>query len=297
MPVMAPVWSSQTEKGIRYLSYTILLFLLAGVIGILMIAALAPVLAALAGAAQTGTIDPSILGALGGFLAAACGLFIVSLVGLIMGLIGLLALHKGGVEFGPEHAKRIDHGIIVLIIGILVPLIGGVAVSAAAIGSGLGVPGSSLTIPTLNPGAIAGSIALGAFQAILVGLFLIWSVERLVDPPAFRRAYLALALGIAGSVAGGSVSLTLLVMGSFPIRLEDLAALIVVESLLSQGFSIPSLALWYSVYSGVLRRFRQRELQPAPPGWIYPPPMYYPAAPYTPPPAPPSPPPGEPPKT
>jgi len=80
---------------------------------------------------------------------------IVYVIGLVFGLLGLVSIHKGRDEFGPEHAKRLDRGIIVLILGIFVPAAIG---AAGSVGGGvLGGGSVGFTPRTSFASAAAGS--------------------------------------------------------------------------------------------------------------------------------------------
>ncbi|HLE45944.1 MAG TPA: hypothetical protein VI915_03000 [Thermoplasmata archaeon] len=130
---MMYAYPSQTEKGLRYASYSMILFLVAALLGVVLIVALMPILAAVLTMPPGGTPDPSIIGAALGVLAAACALVVVELIALILGLVGLIAIHRGKMEFGPEHSQKVDRAVLVLVFGIVLPIIGGAV--AGSIGS------------------------------------------------------------------------------------------------------------------------------------------------------------------
>ncbi len=275
-------YPSQTEKGVRHVSYAMILFLIVSALGIVLVLALMPLLAAIL-AAPGGVPDPSIIGSLIAVLAAGCGIAVMELVGGILGLLGVLALSRGKMEFGPDHAQRFDRAVIVLVFGIILPIIGGGL--AGTIGSL--VPGTSVL-------ATVGS-ALGIAGAALIGLFLLWSVEGLAAPDKRQLGMVALILGVVAGIAALVVEVVVLYTVPIPTRPEDITFIFFVPSVVGYGISIVSIGLWYVVYKSVLDRFTRGELQPIPPVPMYPapyaPPYAQPYAPYYPPPYVPAPPP------
>ena len=289
-----PVFVSQTEKGIRNISIAMVIFLVVQVLLIGLLAALFPLIASVTVGGLTG--DPNLITALFAFVALVCVLALVYVIGLIFGLIGLLALHKGRDEFGPAHAQKIDRGIVVLILGIFIPIVVGSIGSSGALGSG--AVGLSPNLTLVSAGA---SLASGVLGSLLVGLFLMWSVEALATPVLRMRAMIALVLGIGSGAAGGAASLVVLSVVPIPTNPSQLGNfyLFLIPGMISAGISVASLALWFLTYRGVLDRFKRGELRAAPP-MVYPPaymppyPQY--ATPYPPPvPPPQAPPPAQPP--
>ena len=148
---MMYAYPSQTEKGLRYASYSMILFLVAALLGVVLIVALMPILAAVLTMPPGGTPDPSIIGAALGVLAAACALVVVELIALILGLVGLIAIHRGKMEFGPEHSQKVDRAVLVLVFGIVLPIIGGaVAGSIGSLASTVSVVSVAGTITTID---------------------------------------------------------------------------------------------------------------------------------------------------
>ncbi len=279
-------YPSQTEKGVRNASYAMILFLVANLLAIVLVLALMPLIAAVFTMPPGGTPDPALVGTILGVVAAGCGLLIIELVGAIMGLLGLIAINRGKMEFGPEHSQRVDRGVIALVVGIILPIIGGVVVGTLGAAGGLGS-----IVPSMNPIAASASAAIGIAGTILVGLFLLWTVEKLVTPDKRRLGIIALVLGVVAGVAAAVTQLVVLYTVPLPTRPQDFSFLFVVPSAVGGGISTISVALWYMMYRSVSDRFKRGELQPIPPTPMYPPPYAQPYAPYYPPPYAPAPPP------
>ncbi len=276
---------SQTEKGIRQISYAILAFLITNVLSIVVVLALLPII----GDVLAGHFTPGMLGAAIGILVGACALLIVELIGLIFGLLGLVAVHRGRNEFGPEHGKMLDRATIVLVVGIVLGIAGNVYVG---VGGAL-VPSTSLA----TEGA---SLGIGIAEAVLVGLFLLWAVDALNTPPGKTRGLIALILGSLSGVIALAVAVIVFAMIPSGASLQDYVVALIAPSAVGVVLSIISIVLWYMIYRDILRRFASGEIRPAPPTPMYPPPYpgyapppYVPAAPYYPPPQ--APPPQQPP--
>lgn len=290
--------AGQTEKGLRLLSYAIILALVVNALFAVILLALFPFIA-LVSTLDPNTIDPnepallsSILGAVFALLAAACAVLIIGLVGLILGIVGLVSLNRGKQEFGVEHAQRIDRAVFMVILGFLVPIIAGVAIGVGTVVTT--TPG----VPAFSLGSAVGSVILGIVGTVLVGLFLLWSVETLATPNLRRLGLYAIIVGIIASTSGG-LTIGLLATSPIPTTPQDFTLLWLVPGLLTYSLSVVSLGLWYIAYRGVLGRFASGALRP-----MIPPPLYPPTPPYPPgywPPAqqvpPPQQPPQEPPKT
>jgi hypothetical protein len=281
---------SETESGIRYLSYALILFAIYSAASIALQFVLFPLIAALMTSGPGNPPDPAFVGRMFALAGAGCAVSLVSLVGAILGLIGLMGVYRGGDEFGPEQRRRIERGLIVVILGIVVSFIGPGVLSSFTLASS---PFSgSAFVPRFNPVFILGGLALGLLQVILMGLFLLWTVELLASPSDLIRARLAFLLGIVGVCAGSFAALAIFAVVPLPTRLEEVTPLFLAPSAITQGISIVSLVVWYLAYHGVLERFRRRELVARPPVMYVPYyPGYYPPAYPMPPSASPSPPP------
>lgn len=292
-------YPSQTEKGVRYVSYAIILFLIVGILTAVLYVVLWPLIAMVT-TLDPNTFDPNdpgfgaLLGAVLAVAAMGCGIAVMALVGLILGLIGLIGVNKGKIEFGPAHAQRVDRALIMLLLGIIVPTVGSFILSFALAGSVTTTPGLGGFTPVLDVAYAAGSLVLAVVGAVLVGLFLLWSVEALTTPETRKLGVAALALGITSAAVTSVITFVLLAAVPIPTRPEDVTILFAVPGIAGQGISVASLGLWYVMYRRILERFRRGELRAAPPAPMYMPP--YPPAygppmqPQPPPPMPPQPP-------
>ncbi len=282
---------SQTEKGVRYLLYAAVAALVAGVLSVVLDIAIVPMYLSLPPSSGW-TIDPAFLIVALTIEAAGCGIDIILVVALALGLLGFVALREGGTEFGPDRPQRMDRALVAGIVGGVLPLFGyffGGATSFSSITASFGST-SSLVAQGLG---IAGSV--------LLGLAVLWAMEPLVSPAGRKHAFLAIGLGVSSGAAALAlsfiVSRTILIV----VSPRDLMYF-VVPAVVGGVVSVASLVLWCAVFRGVLNRFRSGELRPAVrmpfvpmywPGYVpgYPPP-YVPAPvyPQPPPPQPPVPP-------
>ncbi len=279
---------SQTEKGIRQISYAILCFLITGIISIVVVVLILPLLSSFI----TGNVNPGMLGAAVGILVGACSLLIVELIGLIFGLLGLISVHHGRNEFPPEHGKLLDRATIALVVGIILPIIGSFYTTLAGVGLG----GNIVPATTLAEAGITSG--LGIVGSVLIGLFLMWLVESMNTPAGKQRALIALILGVVSGIIALVIDVAVFVaMPAVVTRPQDFIGYLILPAIAGGAVSVISIVLWYMVYREVLARFKTGEVRPAPPMPMYPPPYpgfappYVPAAPYYPPPQPPAPPP------
>src|SRR3989304_6181095 len=116
----------------------------------------------------------------------------------------------------------------------------------------------------------AGGAPAGIVGAILMGLFLLWTVEGLAAPDKRQLGVIALIVGVAAGVAALVANVFVLYTVPIPTRPQDFSVLLVVPSVVGSGISLISVGLWYVVYRRVLDRFRRGELQAIPPVPMYP---------------------------
>ncbi|TLZ66052.1 MAG: hypothetical protein E6K16_02250, partial [Methanobacteriota archaeon] len=231
-----PAYPSQTEKGLRNISIAMVVFLLVQILIIGLLLAVAPIIAQVS---VGGNPTPELIAAALTLLALVCVLVIVYIIGLVFGLIGLTAIHKGRDEFGPEHAKRLDRSIIVLILGIFIPAaITGIGSAGGAFGAG-----SVGLTARISFASAAASLAGGIVGSLLVGLFLLWSIEALTTPLLRARAMIALVLGIVAGAAGGAAYLIVLATVPAPTTPAGYQPFIL-PGVVSPAISVISLAVW-----------------------------------------------------
>lgn len=283
--------TGHTGKAVRYVSYTILLFLIVDALFVVVLVALFPFIA-LVSTIDPATLDPNdptlanVLGAAFALLAGVCVILIVGLIGLIFGILGLVSLNRGKQEFGTEHSQRVDRAIIVVILGVIAPIIGGLAIGAGTFLTATpGVQDFSLASTT-------GSTVVGIIAVVLVGLFLLWSIESLATPKLRQLGLYALVAGILSAVSSGALTLGLIATTPVPTTPQEFTLTWLLPGILGYVISVVSLSLWYMAYRGVLRRFASGELRAAVPPPYMPapgayPPGYWPPAQQVPPPQPP----------
>src|SRR3989304_5166503 len=217
----------------------------------------------------------------------ANALGIVFILALMPLLAEVLTLPPGGVPsagfFGGLIAvAAAGCGLLVVepVGALLVPTIGGIF--AGSVGS---------IVPSVSLVSAAAGASAGIVGAILMGLFLLWTVEGLAAPDKRQLGVIALIVGVAAGVAALVANVFVLYTVPIPTRPQDFSVLLVVPSVVGSGISLISVGLWYVVYRSVLDRFRRGELQAIPPVPMYPMPYAQPYAPYYPPPYVPAPPP------
>ncbi len=272
---------SQTEKGIRHVSNAMVVFLVLGIVDVAVVSFLEPILPA---APTNMTAIATAIAIVG----ATCGVFVAEIVGAVLALLGVLALHRGRSEFGPGHERLVDRGILVLVLGVILP----VAASNLLWAVGTSVGAVPRATPNLDPWIIATTSGLGVMASLFAGLFLLWTIEGLATPEGRKRGIIALALGVASGIVGGVSGAVVAATTPVPTGPGNFAYAFLLPNFLATAISVVSILLWYGTYRGVLGRFRGGELRPTPPVPAYPlpfapgyVPLYVPAVPPPEPPA------------
>jgi hypothetical protein len=254
----------KTEKGVKYFSYGFIFYIIALVI-------LLVVLIAALGSISSLVDDPEnvdesdALGALAGLIAGIClGVFII-IIALIMFLIGLIGIHGGKKEFGPQHEKVTTKGVIFIFAGIAVNFVGGVF------------------------GGIGSSI-IGVVVAILLGMGLLYLIYEIADERTKNLLWIAVILYVIVAIISAVVMVWLYTSYDFmqgeveqgeevdEEQLDSaLGAATIALGISSLGL-IP-MVLFFLAYWRTYLRIKNREIQPViqPPQYpLVPPPPPYP---------------------
>lgn len=284
-------YEGKTIRGLGWVQWSLYVFL-----GLLVATLLLSVaIAGLVGTAYT--LDPvTLLPSLLGVLAAACGLVILEIVGLVLYCVGFGYMYGGRREFGVRHARHMDWSLVFFI------------VTAVLFAAQSALPSTSASFVTgapalVNPSMIglilAASAVLRALDTGFAGLTLLFGAYAFADAGGARRLVVALILGVAGSVVGSVVT----IVGLYTLPASEYGTMIIAGALGGTGVGAISLLLYLLAYREILGRLRSGAIPAAlplrpPMPWPYYAPYPYPwapppTAPVSPPP-PPSPPPTQP---
>jgi len=190
----APVMSfeTQTEKGIRMMSNALILAIVAAVLS--MISSMASL--ALIGQITSG--DYSSL--MAGVLALVCGVLVLYLVVVILGLIGFSYVYKGKMEFGPAHEGNAGKALWMLVAAIIFFFSSFIVAMFVGVSAGL----TGATDTALLGASLIGIVTevFSILYSVAVALLLFFVVKALIPPEKSTMAILAATLYILSSVIG-----------------------------------------------------------------------------------------------
>ena len=219
--------------------------------------------------------DPEVMNSVAKVLTAFCGAIIVVLIGLILLLIGLIYLYTSRAEFGEEHAKNVQLGLILLIVGFVVGMVGGL------VG---GFSGSDVGVLIIIGGIVA------IITSILYGLGFINILKNLLDERGNNFVKLGAILLILFSIINVGILSIRYSMGEDLLSLASFNILGVTISMISV---LPWAIFAFSFYNAY-KRIQWGAVKPVLMPYPYPPYPQYPPGPgypVPPPGAPPAPPP------
>jgi hypothetical protein len=145
-------------------------------------------------------------------------LVIIGIIAFVFAMLGLYSMHKGRAEFGADHATSVKKGVNLIIFGIVMQLVAGIAGIFITVGSAFTLDPDPMAMrnSAMMGSAVGGGIGLGAI--ILYGLGMERILERLMTARArdLRMPFLGVA------IAGGATTLAL---GIWSAQVIDAAAL------------------------------------------------------------------------
>jgi hypothetical protein len=219
---------------------------------------------------------------------AIFGIIVVigALYALINYLIGLVRMHRGRMEFGDAHSKKVSRAILLIVLMIILTIVSSVVIAALAYASVASFTDTSQTINVADTWLVAqgAGSAIGVVSAICQNLVMVYLVYELSDEKHRTYLWAGFGVNVAASVVSAvvTVSLYFLLSEQALIDLSNSYAL----SFLSLPFSVVGFVLYLVCYRDAHRRLTSGELKPVnPPQMPYPyPPMYPPQPYYAPPP-------------
>ncbi len=274
---------THTERGITSIRWSLLLALAMQAVAVSMLLPLAYLWG------QPGGFSP--FGAYAALIPMLMSIYLLAILAIIFFLSGLSRLHEGRDEYGPAHARDVEHVVIFLVIAFVM------SVSSLTFNLPFGIFGSPS--PTLTASVVV-SGALASVRGLFVGLAFVFAARALVRPEERELLTYAVIALVVGPAIGAGV-LALLIQSNPPASLPIPLVAMGVEA----GIELLAFTVLYRSYSRVLARIRSGELPPLyrPVPFVpYVPPYapYWAAPPYYPPypaqPAQPAPPPQKPPE-
>jgi hypothetical protein len=153
---------------------------------------------------------------------------IVGLIGFVLGLWGLWTMHDGRAEFGPAHVQGVEKGAKMILYGIVVSFVGGVAVFAVtfmlAFNAGLTGNFAALRTATIIGVAVGGGI--GILSTYLFALGLQGFVEKLMTHTGREKRQTFIMLSLIGAVVSlGLGVISFVIFDPFNNAITDPASL------------------------------------------------------------------------
>jgi hypothetical protein len=184
---------SHTMKGIRWMINVFVIFMATGLLGI--------VTSALTMWLLTGDLlSPEILSKVIGILALACGLALLSLVGIILALVGFWTIYKGRAEYGSVHNTNVDRAVILFVAGIIVYSADFIVGMFVGFSSALGGISNPENVTLAGPIIQAVSAITSILLAAIIAFILYYLIKAFVPSDKHNVVVLAMGLYVAASL-------------------------------------------------------------------------------------------------
>jgi hypothetical protein len=266
-------YEPKTLKGLKYLNYGWILYIIGLIILLIVLLAILPTLSDLMSDPEN--VEEEDLGPLFALIGGMCLAILILFIMMILFLVGLVHLLSGRDEFGPEHSSRAMMGFIFILMGFVISFFGGIG--GFYIGTGVSIASN-----------------------IMYGLGFVFLVEKLLDE---RQKNILWAGGIIYIIIGIIAAIiNLWLVTTLDLNMDNpeeagsefssaFSSFMIISMGLMAMYLLP-IILFLVSYRAAEERIRSGELQPIMPA--YPPPPAY-GAYYPPPPGAGAPPPGYPP--
>jgi hypothetical protein len=263
-----------TREGVKYFSRVLLLEMIIVIISFLIALGAIATLVSLG----SGNWGAALAGAVG-IVMAAIVIIIFVIVMVIFAIIGLIKFGQGKDEFGPQHAKNFLMAIVFLILGLVLPNIGGTFSPSYSIGNNITDTYNSLKM------SVAISGVLQVVGALMMALMFTYLVKAVTNEEA-SKFKLGTIMMMIGPIIGIAAVLAILPSKPGTVTMSELATMgAIATSALSLGgiVSLIGYFFFYQGYKSILAKMESGVIRPG----LMPAPMYPPG--YAPPPMPPQP--------
>jgi len=265
------VYETHTEKGLKYLNWCLLLYLIFLGIGMFLTALIFLFFPdIIAGGITPGRLAPFLI-----VIGISIGLMIIMLIVFVFFLIGIVNMSTGKREFGPQHERNVRKAIIFLI-SVIILFVVQMIVSVwtvFSIGFAGGLDTERLRIMLIP------TVILSFIGALLISLMLVYLVLDLFPMGERNFLWLALAVNVLGTFGASLLTLIFLpsFQGAFPFSWGPTTT---IPAIFNYGLSFLAFLIFLYCYRKAYNRVRKREILPV---W-QPPPTYPTYPPYFPPP-------------
>jgi len=251
-----------TPAGLKYGSYGMLLGIITSILSLI---TMIPLMA------SPDLTDMSVATA-AFMMGMGCLIGILVLVMIIFWILLLYEMHVGRREFGPRHASRVSAGIILIVLGIVLMIVGFIAIFAAAF-VGFDPSGGTTDIDAAQfRTSMIIALVFTIASAVAINLALVYFAREIIEPEKMRLLWAAFAIAIAAPIIS-----SLITMASIPTSgVIDMAE---VETIapwanVAEIFSLIGTALFFVAYRAARQRILDGRIQPVFAQPMQPPPQY-----------------------
>jgi hypothetical protein len=122
---------NHTREGVKFISWSMLLYIVSALVGFAL--GLYIINTVLQFLTSTATMDSSVLSTIMTLAVVALALAIPGLLAFIFLLYGLYRMYQGKDAYGPVHVQNIQRGILLLLIGFILPSMGSMLTSSGSV--------------------------------------------------------------------------------------------------------------------------------------------------------------------
>jgi hypothetical protein len=251
-----------TPAGLKYGSYGMLLGIITSILSLITMIPLA------ASPDLTDMSAPTVAFIVG----MACLVSILALVMIIFWLLLLYEMHVGRREFGPRHASRVSAGIILIVLGIVLSIIGVIAIFAAAF-TGFDPYEETMDIDAAQfRTSMIVAVAFMIGSSVAINLALVYFAREIIEPEKMNLLWAAFSLAITAPIVSAIITIA-----SIPASgVIDMAEVDTIAPWadVAEIFSLIGTALFFIAYRAARQRILDGRIQPVFVQPMQPPPQY-----------------------
>ena len=256
-----------TPAGLKYGSYGMLLGIITSILSLI---TMIPLMA------SPDLTDMSVATA-AFMMGMGCLIGILVLVMIILWILLLYEMHVGRREFGPRHASRVSAGIILIVLGIVLMIVGFIAIFAAAF-VGFDPSGGVTDIDAAQfRTSMIIALVFTIASAVAINLALVYFAREIIEPEKMNLLWAAFAIAIVAPIISSLITIASIPASGVIDATETNT--IAPWANVAEIFGLVGTALFFVAYRAARQRILDGRIQPVFAQPMQPPPQYPPQPP------------------
>ena len=251
-----------TPAGLKYGSYGMLLEI---IVSILALITIVPLMASPDLSDMSGGTAAFVLG-------MGCLIGILGLVAFVFWILLLYEMHAGRREFGPQHASRVSTGIILIVLGIVLMVVGFIAIFAATF-IGFDPSGGTTDIDAAQfRTSMTVALVFTIGSAVAINLALVCFAREIIEPEKVNLLWAAFAVAITAPIVSSLITIASLPTSGVIDAAE--ANTLAPWANVAEIFGLIGTALFFVAYRAARQRILDGRIRPVFVQPMQPPPQY-----------------------